>query len=334
MAKRTRITQGSRWLWFGWLALAVLLGVSPAAAKGVSGPGLFLLPVERALPVSDSAAQLFEERLAIAFGETRRVRVLSPRDIPDERRADLPPDLAACVSPACLKRLGEIAGAERVLESKLADDGGWPTLFSTLYDAGTGTILQRREWPARAGEQPPSPRLAADVARWVVGDPLPPLAPTPPRPPPPPAPGVVTLELAPGEPDSPQTQALMNELASRLGGRRGFSIVLGRGAPRAGLTHRAAIRIEGLHVAVRPHHLGHAREGMLAAALTITELPADRVVFAARGEAQGAAKARKSNDVEVMAALVTQVVDQWMYAFDAQSVDRLLRTKPEMKGKP
>jgi hypothetical protein len=332
MAYPGRITGRSRRWSLGLVGGALLWAAPAAAAK--NGPALFLLPVERALPISDSAAQVFEERLAIAVGDTHRVRVLSARDVPDERRAELPADLTACVSPSCLKRLGEIAGADRVLQSKLADDAGWPTLFATLYDAGTGAILQRREWPARAGEPPPSPRLAGDVARWIVGDPAPPLAPAPRAPAPAAlvAPGVVALDLADGEPDSPQAQALMSQLSARLGGRRGFAIVLGHGAPGAGCTHRAAVRIEALHVSVRPHHASHAREGALAAALTITELPSERVVFAARGEAQGSVKARKSNDAEVMAVLVTEVVDQWVNAFDAQSVERQLHRRPEMTG--
>ncbi len=182
-------------------ASILLLGAASARADEVAAGGLFVLPVERTWPVSPSAAAVFDERLSIAIAETRRARPLGARDVPEAQRSTLPKELSACVTPACLKRLAEATGADRVLGTKLADDGGGPTLFASVYDTRTGAVVQRREWPGRPDEPPVSGRLAGEVARWAVG-PAPAATATVPPPRPtravviPPSPGVVALELA------------------------------------------------------------------------------------------------------------------------------------------
>ena len=310
-----------RWVGLVVGALAVVSSASPAeAAEGARG-GMFVLPIERAWPVSESAGTVFEERLAISLAEAKRVRPLGPRDIPPARRGGLPKELAACVTPACLRRLAEATTAERVLGIKLADDEGRPTLFATVYEARTGEIVLRKEWPGRRDDPPVGERLAGEVARWAASLPRP-GEPAPPAPPPPPRfvwrDGVVALDLAPGEPESQQAGALLGALAARLSERRGFSVI-----PRGGAgvpSHRAVVKIENVNVTHRPHHLEHVREGSLDASVTITDLPSGLVVFVGRGQADAKAKARHTNDAEVMGALVTDVVAQWMNAFDALGV--------------
>jgi hypothetical protein len=290
---------------------------------------MFVLPVARAWPVSESAGDLFEERIGIALTEAKRARALSPRDIPEKRRRDFPADLATCVTPACLKRLGEATGAERVLGLKLADDGGRATLFATVFDVRTGGITQRREWPGGAGGPELTPRLASEVAHWALGE-----APAPP--PPPPAmpvarapviePGLLTFALAPGEPASPQAQALLDELAGRLAGRPGFALALSE-TPATRPTHRAFVKLEQVNVQNVPHHLTRREVGTLAAALSIVDLASGTTVFAARGEASTSEKARHTNDAAIMAGLVTSVVGQWIAAFDAQQVGERIRRR-------
>src|SRR3954454_19457155 len=90
------------------LACASMLGVSVlvlGTAGAAGGGGLFVLPVEPAWPVGEADAGVFGERLAIALGQTGRVRVLTARDVPEVWRRELPADLSACVTPACLARL-------------------------------------------------------------------------------------------------------------------------------------------------------------------------------------------------------------------------------------
>lgn len=315
----------------------MVLGAGNARADDFAAGGLFVLPVERtpgsdAWPVNASAAAVFEERLSIAIAETKRARPLGTRDVPEARRGSLPNDLSACVTPACLKRLRDATGAERVLGTKLADDAGGPTLFATVYDARTGAIVQRREWPGRPDELPVSGRLAGEVARWAVGPA--PAARTilPPPPPPravalPPAPGVVALALAPGEPDGSQASSLLDQLAAQLGRRGPFSVL-----PRAGGTgvwpsQRASVHVEQAHVTLHAHHAHHVREGALAAVVTIVDLPGGTELFSARGHAERTFESKKISDAEVMSQLVDEVVAQWMQAFDAQSVAAKLTKK-------
>lgn len=331
-------SSGSGWaarLRLPLVGIAILvLGARGARADEVGAGGLFVLPVERTWPVSPSTAAVFEERLSIAIAESRRARPLGMRDVPEAQRGTLPKELSACVTPACLKRLAEVTGAERVLGTKLADDGGGPTLFASVYDARTGAIIQRREWPGRPDEWPVSGRLAGEVARWAVG-PAPSGRTTTPPPAPPPlalalAPGVVALALAPGEPDASQANALLDQLATQLGRRGPFSVlprVVGGGGTGAMPSHRATVQVEQAHVSLRAHHARHVREGALAAVVTIVELPAGTALFSARGHAERSIDSKKIGDAEVMSQLVDDVVAQWMQAFDAQSVGGKLTKK-------
>jgi hypothetical protein len=313
----------------GSLGSPVVTSSSRRALAAEAGPGgLFVLPVDRVWPTDESAGRVFEERIAIALAETKRVRPLAPRDIAEGKRGSLPKDLASCVTPACLKRLGEATGAERVLGTRLADDAGRPTLFASVYEARTGAILQRREWPGSPDAPPVSARLAAEVARWSVGEPAPaaPQTAPPPAAPRAPEPGLLSVDLAPGEPDSSQARALADALAAALATRDGFSVVP-RGTWRANATHRAVIRVEEAHVSLRPHHAEHVREGSLAAVVTVVELPTEAVVFTTRAHAERSIKSRKTGDAEVMAALVDDVVAQWMAAFQSQAVAGKIRKK-------
>jgi hypothetical protein len=316
-------------------ASILVLQVASARADETGAGGLFVLPVERTWPVNASAAAVFDERLSIAIAETRRARPLGARDVPEAQRSTLPKELSACVTPACLKRLTELTGAERVLGTKLADDGGGPTLFASVYDARTGAVVQRREWPGRPDEPPVSGRLAGEVARWAVG-------PAPQAraadPPPavralaiPPSPGVVALALAPGEPAASQANALLDQLATELGRRGPFSMLSrGGGLPRGGgapPSQRATVQVEQAHVSLRAHHAHHVREGALAAVMTIVDVPGGTALFSARGHAERSIDSKKVSDAEVMSQLVDDVVAQWMQAFDAQSVAGKLTKK-------
>jgi len=327
-------SSGSGWAARFWLPLLgasiLVLGATSARADEAGGGGLFVLPVERTWPVSPSAAAVFDERLSIAIAETRRARPLGPRDVPEAQRSTLPKELSACVTPACLKRLAQATGAERVVGTKLADDGGGPTLFASVYDARTGALVQRREWPGRPDEPPVSGRLAGEIARWAVG-PAPSPAPAVPPPPVraaviPQSPGVVALALAPGEPESSQANALLDQLATQLGRRGRFSI-LPRGGGGASPSQRATVQVEQAHVSLRAHHVHHVREGALAAVVTIVDVPSGTELFSARGHAERSIESKKVSDEEVMSQLVDDVVAQWMQAFDAQSVAGKLTKK-------
>ena len=315
---------------FAGAILAALLFVAPVAAQN-AGPrgGLFVLPIARAWPVSESAGQLFEERIGIALSEAKRVRALSARDIPETQQRALPADLTTCLTPACLKRLGGATGAERVLGIKIADDGGRATLFATVFDVRSGAIVQRREWPGRAAEPELTPRLAAEVARWASGEP--PAVPAPPVAAPVARapvvePGLLVFGLAPGEPASPQAQALLNELGTRLAGRPGFSLAFSEG-PGTNPSHRAAVKIEQMSVRNVPHHLERRQVGTLAATLSITDLASGTVLFAARAQTSVSEKGHRTNDAEVMAGLVTEIVTQWMDSFDAQHTGEKIKRK-------
>jgi len=327
-------SSGSGWARRSWLPLlgVWILVLGPASARaGDSGGGLFVLPVEPTWPVSPSAAAVFDERLSIAIAETKRARPLGARDVPEAQRGTLPKQLSECVTPACLRRVADITGAERVLGTKLADDGGAPTLFANVYDARTGAVVQRREWPGRPDEPPVSGRLAGEVARWAVG-PAPTARTTVP---PPPAltatvtqsAGVVALALAPGEPAGSQANALLDQLATQLGRRGPFSILWRGGAGGAPPSHRATVQVEQAHVSLRAHHAHHVREGALAAVVTIVELPRGTALFSARGHAERSIDSKKISDAEVMSQLIDDVVAQWMQAFDAQSVAGKLTKK-------
>ncbi len=313
-------------------ASILVLGAGNARADEPGAGGLFVLPVERAWPVNASAAAVFEERLSIAIAETKRARPLGTRDVPEAQRSTLPTDLSACVTPACLKRLRDATGAERVLGTKLADDSGGPTLFASVYDPRTGAIVQRREWPGRLDDLPVSARLAGEVARWAVG-PAPsarpaPSVPTPPRAVAvPPAPGVVALALAPGEPEGSQASALLEQLAAQLGRRGPFSVLARGGGAGVAPSQRATVQVEQAHVSLRAHHAHHVREGALAAVVTIVDLPTGTALFSARGHSERTFESKKSSDAEVMSQLVDDVVAQWMQAFDAQSVAGKLTKK-------
>ncbi len=309
---------------------AAVLVLSAWSARAERAGGLFVLPVERNWPVNASAAAVFEERLSIAIAETKRARPLGTRDVPEAQRGALPNDLSACVTPACLERLAKITGAERVLGTKLADDGGGPTLFASVYDTRTGAIVQRREWPGRPDELPVSTRLAGEVARWAVG-PAP--AQTTPSAPPPRVtaialiPGMVALELAPGEPESSQASALLDQLAAQLGRRGPFSVLAPGGASGVVPSQRATVRVGQAYVNLRAHHVHHVREGALSAAVTIVDLPSGAALFSAQGHSERSVDSKKTSDAEVMSQLVDDVVAQWMQAFDAQSVARKLTKK-------
>src|SRR5262249_18303463 len=156
---------------------------------------------------------------------------LGPRDIQPAARSGLPPDLAACVTPACLKALGEASGADHVLALEVLEDAAGPVLFATIYDAGDGAVVDQRglTWPG--GD--PAPRAWADeLARWLLRAPAPPV-------PPPEREARLAIALAPEQAGRPEARALVAELAGRL---------QARGAPRlagpAAATHQAVVAVE------------------------------------------------------------------------------------------
>ena len=197
-----------------------------------------------------------------------------------------------------------------------------------MFDVRSGAIVERREWPGRATEPDLSPHLASEVARWASGEapPPPPIAAAPVAHPPFIGPGLLVFGLAPGEPPTPQGQALLSELGGRLAGRSEFSLALSEG-PGTNPSHRAEVKIEQMTVRNVPHHLERRQVGTLAASLSITDLASGTVVFAARAQASVSEKAHRANDAEVMAGLITEVVTQWMDSFDAQRAGEKIKRK-------
>jgi hypothetical protein len=225
-----------------------------------------------------------------------------------------------------LKRLGEATRAERVLGLKLADDGGRATLFATVFDTRSGAIRQRREWPGGAGGPELTPQLAAEVARWAVGEVARPPATAPLAQAPVVEAGLLAFALAAGEPPSPQAQALLDGLAGRLGGRAGFALALSE-TPATRPTHRALVKIEQMNVQNVPHHLERREVGTLAAAVSIVDLSSGTTVFAARGQASTSEKARHTTEAALTAELVSAVVGQWVASFDAQQAGEKIRRR-------
>jgi hypothetical protein len=307
--------------------LALLL--APPAARA-EDERLFVLPVARSRAISDGAARILEERLAIALGETRRVRVLSERDVPAAERRGLPRDLASCESPDCLKRLGRATGAAQALAVRIAEDERQTVMFAQLYDARTGESLRRKEWPAAppAAGAPPAERIA-ELGRWAVGIPEPPTAvAATPAFGPPPAPGLVAFEAAPGRPPSSEARALLGAITARLSGNPAYE-VLPAGSPLpagAAITHRAVVSVDRLSVSTRIRHVRHYRQGVLAATLTISSADGG-VVFMARADAATSERARHTTEQQVVEGLVRDVVDDWVRAFRAEHVDRRLKQR-------
>lgn len=298
--------------------------VPPAAPLG-----LFVLPVEGGPGLSRDARRLLEARVAVALGRCRRVRALGPRDLPRRARGLLPAeaagDLAACVTPGCLRVLGAETGAAHVLGLELLDDGVEGVLFATLFDARTGAILGRRELaPLAAG--PATRQWADEVARWVVvaagAQPQDPMSdgaraaagPDLVEP-------VLVIDAGPNP--TTEARALVEGLRGRL---------IARGRPRLAppgttppvVTHRAAITVERVAVSQRQHHLHHDRTAVLAATLTITDARSGAVVFTDAASSQFTARARDAPELALTGVLADDVAARWMAALEAQSIDRIL----------
>ena len=302
-----------------------------AATEAAPPLGLFVLPVQVGPGLSRGERRLLEARVAVALGKSRRVHAIGARDLSRQARAVLPAeaaaDLAACVTPSCLRTLGTATGASRALGLELLDDGVEGALFATLFDTRTGAILARRELAPLAAA-PATRQWADEVARWVVAasgaatpeplsdggspsrrEPVEPLEP------------ILVIDAGPNP--TPEARAL----AAAIGGR-----LVARGRPRLAppgtlppvATHRAAITVDRVAVSQRPHHLHHYRTAVLAATFTITDARSGAVVFADAASSQVTARARDAPEVALTGALADDVAARWMYALEAQSIDRLL----------
>ena len=301
------------------------------AAQGVPPApplGLFVLPVEGGPGLSRDGRRLLEARVAVALGRCRRVRALGPRDLSRRARGLLPAeaaaDLAACVTPGCLRVLGNETGAAHVLGLELLDDGVEGVLFATLFDARTGAILGRRELAPLAAA-PATRQWADEVARWVVA-----AASAEPQDPMSDGASVAAgrdlvepvLVIDAGPNPTPEARALVVALRERL---------VARGRPRlAGpgtapvVTHRAAITVERVAVSQRQHHLHHDRTAVLSATLTITDARSGAVVFTDAASSQLTARARDAPELALTGVLADDVAARWMSALEAQSIDRIL----------
>jgi hypothetical protein len=306
--------------------LVSLLAAASSSAPAAEKDGVFVLPVEGRWPVSDSAATVFEERLTIAFAEGRRLRAVASRDVPASKRGRLPDKLSACTDAECVKKLAEIMGVDRVLEVRLADDAGRVTCFSTVRDGRSGAVVQRKEWPGAYGEAGIPRELALAIARWTLGEQRTRTAP-PVSKPVTVQPGVLALGLAARQTETPETRALLAELAGRLQGRSDFSVVREGAAKPGEISQRAGVLVDHVAISSRQHHVRHYRDGSLQATLTISEASSGVVLLSVRGDAKFSEEADHVTDAQALGTLVTRVVDQWMRAFDAQQVSEKLRRK-------
>jgi len=298
------------------------------AATETTPLGLFVLPVQVGPGWSRGERRLLEARVAVALGKSRRVHALGARDLSRQARARLPAEavdeLAACVTPLCLRALGTATGASRALGLELLDDGVDGALFATLFDTRTGAILAQRELAPLAAA-PATRQWADEVARWIVaasGAPLPE----------PPSDGGSPSRREPVEPllvidAGPNPTPEARALAAAIGGR-----LAARGRPRLAppgtlppvATHRDAITVDRVAVSQRPHHLHHYRTAVLAATFTITDARSGAVVFADAASSQVTARARDAPELALTGALADDIAARWMYALEAQSIDRLL----------
>jgi hypothetical protein len=298
------------------------LGVAATGFAAGERGGVFLLPVEGTWPVGESAAAVFEERLAIALAESKHMRTVTQRDLPGSRRTGLPEKLSTCTAPDCVKKLAALMSVDRVLSIRVADDQGRTILFSALYEGRTGAVASRKEWRTNGREAVP-PSLAGAIASWTVGE--------APAPTPPPAkvevvkPGVLVVGLAAKQADSIEARTLRGQVTSRLRQYGDFSVQESGAGPD--LSHRATIAVEHMDVTTRPHHVHRYREGSLIATLTITEIATGVVTFSSTGRAEVREKTEHASDTEVVGTLVSRVVDQWMSAFDAQGIRYKLTRK-------
>jgi hypothetical protein len=278
---------------------------------------------------------LLEARVAVALGKSHRVRAIGPRELTRQARRLLPSeaatDLAACVTPACLRIIGTATGASHVLGLELLDDGVEGALFATLFDATTGAILARRELAPLAAA-PATRQWADEVARWVAAAAGAPLVPDGTSAGSPPELLEPTLVIDAGPNPTPEARALVTALGGRL---------VARGRPRLAppgtsppvVTHRASVTIDRVAVSQRPHHLHHYRTAVLAATLTITDARSGAVVFTDGAASQITARARDAPELALSGALADDVAARWMYALEAQSIDRIL-TPIEKRGQP
>lgn len=309
--------------------LSVLLLASVGFRGGAYGAGdkggVFLLPVDGSWPVTESAAAVFEERLAIALAEGKHQRTVTSRDLPTSEPTGLPENLRSCTAPDCVKKLAELMAVDRVLSIRLADDQGQMILFSALYEGRRGAIASRKEWKMSGREAIP-PSMAGTIASWVVGE-------APPVPAPAPVkmvtkPGLLSVSLASKQADSQDARSLRGQVTSRLQQYGDFTVQSADGSPET--SHKATIAVEQVAVSLRTHHVRHYREATLVATLTITELATGTVTFSSTGRAEESAEAEHTTDTQVLGTLVSRVVDQWMSNFDAQGV----RYKLTRKSKP
>jgi hypothetical protein len=310
-------------------AVLALLAAVPADAAPAP-ERLFLLPVRGSSWVHADDRRILEERVSIALARGRRVQPLSARDLPAAARAALPADLATCIDPACLVRLGKAARAAHVLALELLEDGNGSLLFATLFDGATGAALDRRELP-RAPYPSGTRRWADEIARWIgrVGDPT-----APPeeenrgrhvRYPDP----VLAVIIAPGQETRAEARALLAALTRRLD-RRGRPRLALDLTPAPGVTHHAVIAVEGVSTSHRPHLFHRHQRGQLVATLSLAEARGGPSLFSKRVAAQIREKVGRELDPRLLDRLAEQVAGQWMDALESHAIDRLLTTG----GKP
>jgi hypothetical protein len=307
-----------------FLGLALLAAGLTTQSRAAEKGGVFILPVEGRCPICDNEAAVFEERLAIALGESGHVRTVSHREIPADKRSGLPGNLANCTSPDCVKKLSTLLDVERVLAVRVTDDRGQLILFSTVYEGRTGSVHRRKEWQVKGAESMVPRKLAGDIARWTLD--LPQLSPPPAFVAEPvPGPGVLILQASEQQRESSAARALLSELTTRLQGYGDFGLF--QAGAKVEASHRAIVAVENVNVATRRHKVRHHRDGLLVASLTIEDAASKEIVFSARGRAEATAEVDSASETQVLGTMIPQVVDQWMSAFNEQGIRNKLRRK-------
>jgi hypothetical protein len=308
------------------LALVPLVvALAPAApAAAPPPPALFILPVRADPWHGFNDPRLLEERIATALGRGHRVRALGPRDVPPRARRELPADLGACTTPACLVALGRATGAQRLLGLEILDEGGRPVLFATLYDASDGGVAGRRELPRPASAWASASRTwSEEVARWILG------APPPPPPPALDAEPRLGLELAPAQRGRPEARALVSQLSALLQGAGVPRLVPpGDAGARAGRTHLAVLTVDDVAVSERVHHVHRYRHGVLVASLVVSDVRTGQPIWSRRESAEVSARSDDSSNQGVVDAVVGQVAARLAVDLQESSLDALMKGDP------
>jgi hypothetical protein len=305
------------------LAVASVPGAAaPATAATAEPPGLFVLPVRTdrwgGSVLGPGEPRLLEARITTALARGRRVRAVSARDVPPEARAELPRDLAACITPACLALLAKATGAERVLAVELLDEDAGPVLFATLYDAATGVVVDRRELPDPI-TAPATRAWAVELARWASG-----------APPPPPPPSLV-VDVGPAQAGRPEARALRGQLIALLQARPWPYLAAPWGAEaQARPTHRVLVTIENVAVSDRVHHIHRYRHGVLVARLDVVDARGGPALWSRREAAELTARSDEAGNQQIVDALVADLASR----FDVALTDPVLERLINRRGNP